>query len=942
MQSMITSYNKDKSDLRNSVTNIKSRFDRFGIDSGDLTQILGICNWLDDQLSTLTRHQVLGAALERENPGLTMVQVPEPVVSAAQARKDGKDLADRMNKIDGTGDSAEQYHEIAQQLAAHKDDPDYCSAFYAAISPNIAQNLPTFLSSTGSSTAGEDLKAYSQALGSACSDGYPAPGFDKVKKLYLTPPPKGDNALAWNRGAMLQYGQFPADFLSRAARVNVLDSFAKDHDQNLSLISQNSALGLPSNTMTLYLNALGTNGDATRDALAHMGGTGSGTDLQGNLKSLIAYANQSHDPDMTNALKSALTAGSGDQVTHGADGSLSVVPTMHGGYEADFAATAMSSLAQSHADYKTYKDYIDTTFTAYGTPPGAHSDQKGAQDAFLLHLATAGDPTWPPTRPAIIAVGKDADALKGDTDFMSGFYSQGGDRFEAQVASSLHAEDGTHNGQVLSKDSQNILAEFGANLAAATKLEASGKIPTGLTQTFTNPPDMWSATMLMKYGPKGGEWDPGFLSSMGDAVLHWRKAHDMRPIYVDGQTTLAGYVPGGFADPKNAWYSELGLKENAADMTGDEQFAIVQGIDDNDPSLAVLSKLADNADASRTLLSGKDGSFAAQQLVNDHWATPGTDFDDAKFPAAIITAATSDREHHAKDAAVAAANIINAGAAKYADDKNKSSDDKILYPVNTEIEKSLAFVFSTYVHDFAASTGTDQKAASPNGDGTIKVPRGTTLAFLSEILENKDKDCAGNVIQAINAQVRATSQLGVEGDNGDYINKLAELRGEISKAGHNVDMDEAALADAEHAKQLLWFNIVTSAAASVPLPGGAPAVELAEKWAQAAIWTGIPYGGSKFPSGAQAAAEADYQGMKFSESTSMAVPLMEGLAKSGKLQQWQVPPPPGHPEWVQGHIVIKNDDDRDAFNTWWLNAQKHGGLAGFDQQMREAFSLGAS
>jgi hypothetical protein len=84
--------------------------------------------------------------------------------------------------------------------------------------------------------------------------------------------------------------------------------------------------------------------------------------------------------------------------------------------------------------------------------------------------------------------------------------------------------------------------------------------------------------------------------------------------------------------------------------------------------------------------------------------------------------------------------------------------------------------------------------------------------FPSEILENKDKDIVGNVIQAINTRIRMTSQHGIDGANGAYIKKLAELRGEVSAAGHAVDMDEAALTDAAHAKQLLWFKIATSAA----------------------------------------------------------------------------------------------------------------------------------
>ncbi|MGW1282746.1 DUF6571 family protein [Streptomyces sp. NPDC002586] len=925
MQSLITSYNKDKGDLRNSVTNLKSRFDQYGIDSGDLTQILGICNWLDDQLPTLTRHQVLGAALEREQPGLTMVQVPEPVVSAAQARKDGKDLADRMNKIDGTGDSAKQYHEIAQQLAAHKDDPDYCSAFYAAINPNLAQNIPTFLTSTGSSTAGEDLKAYSQAFGSACSDDYPAPGFDKVKKLYLTPPPKGDNILAWNRGAMLQYGQFPADFLAKAARANVLDSFAKDHDQNFSVLNQGQGLGLSSNTMALYLKALGTNGDATRDALGHMGGNGCGTDLQGNLKSLIAYTNQSHDPDMTDALKSALTAGSGDQVTHSADGSLHVVPTMHGGFEADFAATSMSALAQSHVDYKTYKDYIDTTFTAYGTPPGANSDQKGAQDAFLLHLATAGDAKWPPIRPAITSVGKDADALKGDTDFMSGFYSQGGDRFEAQLAAALHAEDGTHNGQVLSKDSQQILAEFGANLAAASKLEASGKIPTGLTQTFTNPADMWSATMLMKYGPKGSEWDDKFLTSMGDAVLHWgAKPHQVMPDY--HSPMLYDGVPAYLTDPDNAWYSELGLDVKVPpELNLDQQMANAQALADNDPRLAVLGKLADNATASRNLLSGNDGSFAAHQLVNDQWQLPLSRGDNSDMPAKVIVAATQRGTGlNATDlaAARAAQNVFQAAVDNYKPGRDIEKDGIIALP--PKLADGLAVVAGAYAPDFADSQRNVSKTTNPgfaallNGDGQPSINTNpTALNLLLHSFMSENPQAAGIFRAAVHADMTATTMAyhGQEGNGPNarsILNNLGKLDGNVDNVMNDLKYRPAQKLDAQ-ANQDAMYAWIAGGVISPLIPGAGEGEALA---ATALKGLSVINGGGsawlsyQFSTSHASAVESEAQQTDFTESQNLSIPVITGLISAGVIQ------PPPQSSWYHDGKFQLNDKNSNQFDTW--------------------------
>ncbi|UXY29168.1 hypothetical protein [Streptomyces sp. HUAS TT20] len=558
------------------------------------------------------------------------------------------------------------------------------------------------------------------------------------------------------------------------------------------------------------------------------------------------------------------------------------------------------------------------------------------------------DPKDPSSRATIAEIAQSLQDHKDDPAYLKAFADAGGIADAARVAQALHQEDGTHDNVVLSDDSTKIVGQFADGVDQIFKYQqgTNPKIPPNADyeKALTQPQsgDMWSVGMLFKYGPKGDDWDPTVLSHVGGAMLDWRKAHDMRPGYSPGGIVGMGYSPEAYVDPKNAWYAGLGLAHSYVDENSQDALSRVNAIDANDPSLALMQRVSENADAARGLLTGPDGASHAKELVNDHWATPGTGLDDAKWPAAVITAATSDRLINGKQSAEAAVNVINAGAAKYADDKNKSDYEKEQYPVNTEIEKSLAFVFSTYVSDFADTTGIDQKEASLKGDGTVMVPRATTLALLSEILETKDKDNVGNVIQAINAQISMTSQQGIDGANGTYIKKLAELRGMVSAAGHAVDMDEAALADAEHAKQLLWFNIVTSAAASVPLPGGPAALELTEKWAQAAIWTGIPYGGSQFPSGAQAQKESDYQGLKFRDSTSMALPLMAGLARSGKLQEWRIEPPQGHPEWAQGHIVIRNDSDRQDFNAWWLSTLKHNGrtVEDFDQDMREAFSLG--
>ncbi|MFJ4737441.1 hypothetical protein ACIP6V_35365, partial [Streptomyces sp. NPDC088770] len=567
------------------------------------------------------------------------------------------------------------------------------------------------------------------------------------------------------------------------------------------------------------------------------------------------------------------------------------------------------------------------------------SAKEARQEAATLKKAL-DNPKADGSREGIEAIARSFADHQDDPAYLTAFAAAGGIADAARVSRALHEEDGTHNGEVLSKDSERVLSEYASGVNRVFKLQEAGKVPPNpdYLKCLTAPlnGDMWSVGMLFKYGPKGNSWDPKVLSAVGGAMLDWRKERQMRPTYSNGRPTGAGYVPGGYVDPDDPWYKSIGLAHSYVSEGMDDALERVEAIDANDPSLVLMERVSENAEASRNLLNGSEGSRHAKELVDDHWATPGLQSEDAKWPSAVIRAAISDRQHHTKATAEAAANIINAGAEKYESDKKKSDFEKEQYPVNLEISKALSNVFQSYVPDFAASTGVSQKDATANDDGTITVGRAPAKAFLSEIMKNRDE--AGNVVQAINAQISLTSQHGISGDEGTYLKNLAELRGEVSAAGHDVNMDEAALKDAEHAKQLLWFNIISSGVAAVPLPANPAKFALGSSWVQAAIWAGIPYGGSKFPAGEVDQVESHYKEIKFSDSTSMQIPLLQGLVRSGDIEA-----PTDHPEWANGDIIIRNDSDRAAFNQWWMKikSENHGQLDNFDDDMRDSFSRGA-
>ncbi|MFJ8313720.1 MULTISPECIES: hypothetical protein [unclassified Streptomyces] len=571
------------------------------------------------------------------------------------------------------------------------------------------------------------------------------------------------------------------------------------------------------------------------------------------------------------------------------------------------------------------------------TDVNKESAKEATQEAATLKKALA-DPKAAGSREDIEAIARSLADHQDDPAYQTAFAAAGGIVDAARVPRALHEEDGTHGGDVLSKDSQQLVSQYATAVNRIFTLQSAGKIPPNpdYAKALTDPPggDMWSVGMLFKYGPSGDKWDTKVLTSVGGAMLDWRKNHQMRPTYVKGQITVAGYVGGGFENPKNSWYESLGLAHSSGNEDIYDAQKRVQDIDANDPSLALMQRVSENPEASRNLLNGPDGARHAQELVNDHWATPGLQTDDFKWPSAVIRAATSDRQNHPKESAEAAANIINVGVVKFDSDDKKSDVEKEQYPKDPEVSKALSNVFQSYVPDFAESVHLNQKDAYASGDGTIIIGRAPAEAFLSEIMKNRDE--AGNVIQAVNAQISLMSQHGMAGYDREYIMKLAELRGEISTAGKNVKMEQAALRDAEQAKQLLWFNIVASGAAAVPLPGASEAFALGSKWVQAAIWAGIPYGGSKFPSGEAAQVESDYKDIKFGDAASMQIPLMQGLVRSGEVQA-----PPGRPEWANGNIVIRNIDDQHLFNKWWVNTQKQQSrLSNFESEMWDAFSRG--
>jgi hypothetical protein len=251
----------------------------------------------------------------------------------AQLQKQAKQDADKIkNNHTLDGGWAKDVHSVDKN--PYLDDPYYASAFYGELGPQLTEMLPTMLQASGSSTASADLKALSHLFGTAVSNSDDDPGMDAVKQSFLSTPKVSPQS--WDRAAMVSSGNFPPDWLAQAARANALDPFAKDGAEGFNGMGFDGGpsgsfpydVGVPTNVVAAWTQALGHNPQASREALATMGSSSSDVTLppdpsgayQTNIHKLIEYGKQVGYPgDVDRAYGSAFEAASGaDDETDGA------------------------------------------------------------------------------------------------------------------------------------------------------------------------------------------------------------------------------------------------------------------------------------------------------------------------------------------------------------------------------------------------------------------------------------------------------------------------------------------------------------------------------------------------------------------------------------------------------------------------------------------------
>ncbi|MFI8092386.1 hypothetical protein ACIF9R_29360 [Streptomyces sp. NPDC086080] len=177
--------------LHGASTAYLSRFHKFGLDTAHLSEIARIAGWVDDELPILRRRQGLAAAMELDQgsagrKGEPLVRVREPVATVGKARANGRKLAEETAEAADLdrGRAGAEFHRIAAELARHKGDPDFASAFYAKLDPELLKVLPVTVAATEAPTAEADVRVFGSAFTTATQAVAPAAGFSRAAALF--------------------------------------------------------------------------------------------------------------------------------------------------------------------------------------------------------------------------------------------------------------------------------------------------------------------------------------------------------------------------------------------------------------------------------------------------------------------------------------------------------------------------------------------------------------------------------------------------------------------------------------------------------------------------------------------------------------------------------------------------------------------------------------
>ena len=272
MNDLVANVKGAGSTLQTLVSGYQTRASGLGVSSPAFAKLLEMASWATDQVPMLQRRLTLAEAMEPVGAtGYDHVVLSEPIaMTSSEAGAKGEELAQKIldhNHTDqGYVDLADDTLDELRNV--YGNDPEVLSAFYAKLGPVGSQTMLSMYEASGG-TDPDYVQKVSETFGTAFKDTDPPSEFQAIRKAFTTDN-QGENSvdpMSWERLAMLQYGDFPSDFVRDVVNANGLDKM-NDTDNNLDWRGDMTPpFGMPSDNRALIFGALKNNPEATRWAL---------------------------------------------------------------------------------------------------------------------------------------------------------------------------------------------------------------------------------------------------------------------------------------------------------------------------------------------------------------------------------------------------------------------------------------------------------------------------------------------------------------------------------------------------------------------------------------------------------------------------------------------------------------------------------------------------
>lgn len=261
MEGMIKEFRRGRADLAGTVGAYRTKLAAFGVDTTALAEIDRVCSWIDDQIPMLTKRRDLATALaDTSQPGLAMVD-ESFVLSPAEARRQGAALAARFRSVKDARPGDGAYHDLLNELGAHRFDSDYSASFFAGLGAQSTRRLPEMINlyggkgpSAGRSGRPARLSAVRCRAAWTCPDSATSPG-----PCSMGPCP-GRTGKAWRRSCVSGDSR---EWLARLARLHALDPMYRQATSGEG--ASRTAIDVQDHdTFQLFLRSLGDNPAASR------------------------------------------------------------------------------------------------------------------------------------------------------------------------------------------------------------------------------------------------------------------------------------------------------------------------------------------------------------------------------------------------------------------------------------------------------------------------------------------------------------------------------------------------------------------------------------------------------------------------------------------------------------------------------------------------------